>query len=74
MDARTEAVYDVLDELWRVRTVSRPTYLRAVDLFGERGFVDLVAIAGYYSLLAMLMNATRTAAPPGTAETLPILP
>jgi 4-carboxymuconolactone decarboxylase len=45
--------------------VPDPLYTRAVDVLGEAGFIDVVAAVGYYSTLAMLMNATRTALPAG---------
>jgi 4-carboxymuconolactone decarboxylase len=61
-----EAVYDLLDELSRTRGVSAPTYQRVVELFGERGVVDLLGVAGYFTALSMLMNAVHTPPPPGT--------
>lgn len=57
------AVYDFSRELNRTKGVSDPTYAKALALFGERGVVDLMAINGYYTLLAMVMNAAQTAAP-----------
>jgi 4-carboxymuconolactone decarboxylase len=54
------AVYDVCIELHRERRVSDATWAHAVALLGEAGVVDLVAINGYYALLAMVMNAART--------------
>ena len=40
-------------------------YARAVGVLGEAGFIDVVSAVGYYSTLALIMNATRTALPPG---------
>jgi 4-carboxymuconolactone decarboxylase len=57
------AVYDFSRELNRNKGVSDPAYAKALALFGERGVVDLMAINGYYTLLAMVMNAAQTAAP-----------
>ena len=56
------AVHDFSLELNRGKRVSDATYARALALFGERGVVDLMAINGYYTLLAMVMNAAQTAA------------
>jgi len=56
-------VYDLSTELQRDRTVSDATWQRAIAAFGEQGTVDLVAINGYYTLLAMVMNAARTPLP-----------
>lgn len=65
------AVHDFSLELNRDKRVSDATYARALALFGERGVVDLMAINGYYTFLAMVMNAAQTAAPPSPAPVLP---
>jgi 4-carboxymuconolactone decarboxylase len=65
--ARDEAAaYDFSIELFRHKSVSDATYARALELFGERGIIDLVGLNGYYSLLAMMMNVART--PPDSAD------
>ena len=56
------AVYDVCIELHRQRSVSDATWAVAIERLGEPGVVDLIAINGYYALLAMVMNAARTPA------------
>jgi 4-carboxymuconolactone decarboxylase len=58
-------VHDFLRELQDNREVSDTTYGRAVELFGERGVVDLCGLCGYYSLLAMVLNVARTPLPAG---------
>ena len=65
MDAAAEAVWDLLDELYRSRRVSDETYARALAELGEIGVVEVVATAGYYSTLATVMNTARTPAPGG---------
>ena len=60
-----EIVYSVLDELERNRAVSEVTYRRGAAKLGEQGIVDTTAIAGYYTLLAMVMNTAQTALPEG---------
>jgi 4-carboxymuconolactone decarboxylase len=42
-------------------------YARAIGVLGEAGFIDVVSAVGYYSTLALIMNATRTALPVGAA-------
>jgi 4-carboxymuconolactone decarboxylase len=37
--------------------VPDPLYRRGVAVLGERGMVELVGICGYYSLVAMTLNA-----------------
>ena len=63
MDQATAAVWDLLDELHRTTAVSDEAYARALDALGETGVVELVATAGYYTTLAMVMNTARTPAP-----------
>ena len=73
--AKDEAgIYDFLDELIRLRTVSDATWERAVALFGERGVIDLIGIHGYYSLLAMILNASHAPLPEGSEPGLKPLP
>jgi len=59
MEADEAAVYDFNMELFRNKRVSDATYARALKIFGEQGVIDLTAINGYYSLLAMTMNVAR---------------
>lgn len=60
-----EIAYDLLTEVLNHQCASDATYVRAVAKFGEAGVVDLVGLAGYYSLLALVMNVARTALPAG---------
>jgi 4-carboxymuconolactone decarboxylase len=64
------ALYDTLDEILRRQSVSDATWGRAIAAFGERGVIDLLGLAGYYSTLAMVMNAARTPLPPGVSAPL----
>jgi 4-carboxymuconolactone decarboxylase len=66
-------VYDFSLELHRNKRVSDATYARAVKRFGEQGVIDLTAINGYYTLLAMTMNTTRMPIP-ADGKKLPRLP
>jgi 4-carboxymuconolactone decarboxylase len=59
------AAYDLCDELDRNHSVSDPTYARAVKQFGEKGVVEMIGLKGYYTMLAMLMNTSRTPVPDG---------
>src|SRR5262245_1736250 len=68
------AAYDFSIELHRTKRVSDKTYARAVQLFGERGVIDLTGVSGYYSLLAMMMNVARTQSEPGKAPPLERFP
>ena len=61
-----EVVYELLTESLHNKSVSDATYARALAKFGEPGVVDLVAITGYYLMLAMVLNMARPALPAGS--------
>ena len=63
MAADEEAVYTLVDEIDRNRSVSDTTYSRAIAAVGEQGVIDTLGLAGYYTMLAMVMNTTRTPLP-----------
>jgi 4-carboxymuconolactone decarboxylase len=65
------AVLDFCLQLHQTKRVTDATYARALALFGEHGVVDLMGINGYYTFLAMVMNAAQTAAPGSSAAPLP---
>ena len=73
MKADEQVVYDFTTELHRHRGVSDATYKRAVDAFGEQGVADLVAVNGYYVLVAMTVNVDRTPMPGDAPLPLPRL-
>jgi len=68
-----EVVYDFTTELLKHHGVSDATYRRAVEAFGEVGVADLVAVSGYYVLVAMTVNVDRTPIPNDGAKPLPKL-
>ena len=61
------AAYEVAQELLNTRNVSDATYTRAKAVLGERGILDLVAVLGYYGLIAMSMK-TFALQPEGAAD------
>ena len=71
MTAEESTLYDFCDELIRTQAVGDATYARMVSAFGEAGVVDTVGIVGYYTMLAMVLNTTRTPAPENGAPRLP---
>jgi 4-carboxymuconolactone decarboxylase len=64
-------VHDFCIELQRDKRVSDRVYQDALALFGEQGVVDLMGLNGYYTFLAMVMNAAQTAVPPSSAAPMP---
>lgn len=66
-------VYDFSRELHDTRGVSDATYQAALDRFGERGVMDLIAVNGYYVLVSMTLNVDRTPLPGEAKPPLPAL-
>jgi 4-carboxymuconolactone decarboxylase len=69
-----EAAYEMSIELQRTKRVSDESWRKAIASFGEQGVIDLIGLNGYYTMLAMTMNAARTAVPEGMAEPLKRFP
>jgi 4-carboxymuconolactone decarboxylase len=63
MSEDEELVYDFCMALDQSRAIDDALWHRAVQRLGEHGVVDLLGINGYYTLLAMVMNAARTTRP-----------
>ena len=61
------AAYELAQELLSKREVSDTTYTRVRAVLGERGILDLVAVLGYYGLIAMSMK-TFALKPDGAAD------
>ena len=58
---------DGAQELLNKRDVSDATYARVKAVLGERGILDLIAVLGYYGLIAMSMK-TFALKPEGVAD------
>jgi len=69
-----EAIYNFCTELQRNHSVSDATYARMVSKFGEQGVIDTIGIAGWYTLVAMVLNTSRTPLPSGVTPGLPAFP
>src|SRR5580658_7379145 len=59
MSADEAAVFDYASELLKNKQVSDATFERAKLRFGLKGVVDLTGIVGYYTFLAMQLNAAQ---------------
>jgi 4-carboxymuconolactone decarboxylase len=67
-------VYDLSTELQDNQSVSDRTYARALAKFGEPGVVEMATIQGYYTYLAMVMNAARVGVQPNSKPQLERFP
>ena len=69
-DERERAVYDVSTALLATRRVPDALYRTGVAALGERGMVELVALLGYYTLVAMTLNVFEIGLPDSFAPEL----
>jgi 4-carboxymuconolactone decarboxylase len=58
-EASDAAVYEYTRQLLQHGVVDDAAYHTVLALFGEAGTVELTAIVGYYSMVAMTLNAHR---------------
>ena len=59
------AIYDYAHELTEGNTVSDATHKRVTGRFGVVGVVELTALVGYYTMVAMTLNAHQIPLPDG---------
>lgn len=59
------AVWQLVEELLITHRVTDSSYAAATAHLDERGVVEVVTTAGYYTTLAMVMNTARTPPDPG---------
>lgn len=70
-DPAEQFVYDFVTEYFRTNRISDATYQRGLDIVGERGILDIVAIVGYYSLVSATLNVFEVPLPDGVPAPLP---
>ena len=63
--ADDKAVYDFTAELHDLRRVRPETYQKILDRWGVIGTVELTALVGYYTMVAMTLNAHEFPLPEG---------
>jgi len=73
LSADEAIVYDYSLELLKTKQVSNSTFERAKTRFGAKGVVDMTGIVGYYTFLAMQLNAAQYS-PAKDAKKLPRIP
>ncbi len=70
LQADEAVVYDFCTELRANRNVSDATLKAAIELLGEQGVVDLIAVSGYYDIVSMTLNVAEVPLPDGLASPL----
>ena len=69
-----EILWAFCDELLHNKSVSDPTYARALAKFGEPGVVEAASLEGYYTYLSMVMNTARSPLPANVKPPLAAFP
>lgn len=72
VNADEAAVYDFAIELQETKSVRPATYDKARAALGETALIELVGVLGYYTLVAMTVNAFEVPLPEGVAPPLPV--
>lgn len=62
-DPRQRVIYDLTKTLLETSRIPRPLYDEAVDLLGETGVAELVALLGYYCLASFTLNVFELGLP-----------
>jgi len=60
-----KVVVDYARELNATNSVFDSTHARALECLGERALVELTALVGYYTMVAMMLNAQEIPLPEG---------
>ncbi len=71
-DGEAAAVYDVASEIQQTRRLGDAAYASALDALGETRLVELIALLGYYTSVAMILNAFDVPVPEGGEVAAPL--
>ncbi|MGH7066314.1 MAG: carboxymuconolactone decarboxylase family protein [Acetobacteraceae bacterium] len=71
-DADEALVYDLATQLTRTASLDEALFARGLARFAETGLVELVVLIGYYTMVAMTLNAFGADLPEGTPQ--PLVP
>ena len=67
-----QLVYQFALELNQYKSVSDATYSKALAQFGAKTLVELTALVGYYTMVAMTLNAHEIPLPEGVQAAFPL--
>ncbi len=59
------AIYDLVSELLKTKTVSTATFERAKSALGRDGVIEAVSCAGFYGMIGFVLNAFEVPPQPG---------
>lgn len=66
-DSEDAAIYDFAMQLQTSRTVGDGAYQKVLDIYGVVGVVELTAVIGYYTMVAMTLNTHQFPLPANVA-------
>lgn len=69
-DPEAAVVYAVSRAIYRDKEIPDDTYREAIAVLGQEKTIDLVAILGFYTMVAMTLNAFNAPLPEGAADPL----
>jgi 4-carboxymuconolactone decarboxylase len=69
-DVNMQLIYDYVVELQNTGQVGAGLHARVTEVWGPVGVVELTALTGYYTMVAMTLNAHRIPLPEGRAPEL----
>jgi len=72
LSADDAVVVQVAVELNRFNSITDATYADALARLGERKLVELTALVGYYTMVAMTLNAHEIPLPEGVSPAFPL--
>lgn len=64
-DPKARVIYDVAKSMHECGRLSKSLYDEAVAALGDRGLTEIVALCGYYTLVAMTLNFVEFPLPDG---------
>jgi 4-carboxymuconolactone decarboxylase len=71
-DEKEIVIYDFSCQLLGTHFVDESTYVKARALFGVKGVVELTSVIGYYTMIALTLNAHEVPLPAGAVPPLPL--
>jgi len=67
-DQRQRSVYNLAKELYEDRFISDSSYDKAIEILGQEQVIDLVAILGFYTMVALTLNSFHAPLPDGAVD------
>jgi 4-carboxymuconolactone decarboxylase len=71
VNADEAAVYAFITQLHATRGVDDAVYAQAIEILGQDSVVDLVGVAGYYTLISMTIKVFNVPPPVGAIPEMP---